>query len=58
MRKPTYEELAKNYQKWIEYFDIYGILNEKEFEETLITEKIKMLIECYGEEEKEEEEND
>ena len=54
MKKPTYAELATNYQKWCEYFDSAGQIKEIEFDETETKTKIQMLMECYGKEEEEE----
>lgn len=48
----TYREIAEDFGLWSEYVDPMGTTSEDEFEQMSIEEKIKIQIDCFGEEEK------
>lgn len=52
-----YEEAARDYSQWIEYVDTDGYMSEDEFNSTPVDKKVQIIIDCFGPEEPEEEEN-
>ncbi len=48
MKKPTYNEIASNYQFWMEYIDVIGLDTKEQFESLSLQRKIDMLVQCFG----------
>lgn len=48
--KPTYAQIAADYQLWMEYADPSGYDSEAQFNEKTIAEKIAFLKSCFGDE--------
>lgn len=51
MNKKTYEEIASNYELWCERADPEGTMTREEFDESKHSERVKFLVEAFGEEE-------
>lgn len=49
--KPTYNEIASSFSLWSEYCDPDGHYSEEDFNTESTSEKISVLVECFGEEE-------
>jgi len=56
MSRVTRYDIVRNYQLWRDYVDPSGYTTEEEFKEMSIEEKEKFYVECFGEDEEEEEE--
>ena len=56
MSKRTYEQAAESYELWTEYVDPNATMTEEEFDELSTKEKIQIQIDCFGQEETEDDE--
>lgn len=51
MSTPTYEEIAKSFELWIQYVDPSGNDTFQDFESKSVEEKIAFQVKCFGPEE-------
>lgn len=49
-KSPTYQEIATSYSLWKEYADPEGRDSKEWFEFKSVEQKVKILVECFGEE--------
>ncbi len=56
MKHPSYEEVATDWELWCDYADPGATMTKKQFDEMTTEEKIQMQIECFGDEEQQDEE--
>ena len=50
MSKPSYRELATNFDLWCEFVFFEEQISEREFDEMSIDEKLDILLGCFGSE--------
>jgi hypothetical protein len=48
--KPSYRELATNFDLWCEFVFFEEQISEREFDEMSIDEKLDILLGCFGSE--------
>lgn len=46
--KPTYEQIARDFDLWQEWADTYGVLTREQFDAEPYTERLQVLIEAFG----------
>ena len=51
MIKYTNEQIAGNLNLWNEYFNTSGMMTDEEFHATSYDERLKMLVDAFGEDE-------
>ena len=49
MNKPTYEEIAKNFDLWGDYVDPLATMAKENFDSLSVEDKIKLIIDIFGE---------
>lgn len=50
MNKPTYEQIANDFNLWGEYVDPDATMTEEKFDGLSVEEKIEMQVEMFGKE--------
>lgn len=50
MSKPSYRELATNFDLWCKFVFFEEQISEREFDEMSIDEKLDILLGCFGSE--------
>ena len=50
MSKPSYRELATNFDFWCKFVFFEAQVSEREFDEMSIDEKLDILLGCFGSE--------
>jgi hypothetical protein len=53
-RKPSYHEIAADWRLWQTYVDTIGVDSEEDFHKMTVPEKVGILGECFGPEQREE----
>lgn len=56
-KKKTYAEIAASYESWCERADPEGTMTEADYEAMTSTERIAFLVEAFGPEEENDEDN-
>ena len=54
MKTPTIQEMASNFQVWVEYVDPAAVVEEEKFEEMSVEEKVRIIESVFGPEKPEE----
>lgn len=49
--KHTYSEIVNDWDLWREYVDTAGTMTRKEFDSMKESEKLKIIVSCFGGEE-------
>lgn len=54
MKSPSYHEIAADWRLWQTYVDTIALDSEEEFRKMTVQEKVGILGECFGPEQREE----
>ena len=54
MKSPSYHEIAADWRLWQMYVDTIGVDSEEEFHAMTVPEKVAIIGECFGPEQREE----